>query len=196
MSDIFLDRDGVINYNRTDHVKSWQEFQFLPGALEALALLKQAGWRVFVITNQAVINRGIISHAQLAAIHEQMCEQVRQTGGAIHGVLYCPHRPDENCVCRKPRPGLLQQAAQDYGAQLTGSWLVGDHINDIEAGRQAGCYTTMVLSGRGKVDASLPAEVMLADNLAAAVRQIMAASRANSLPVGRGKQYNHSHYIH
>jgi D-glycero-D-manno-heptose 1,7-bisphosphate phosphatase len=149
MPDIFLDRDGVINYNRTDHVKNWDEFKFLPGSLEALALLHKFSYRVFIITNQAVINRGTISEKVLHEIHQRMAEQVAKAGGWIEKVFYCPHLSEEKCLCRKPQPGLLWQATQEFGATTKGSWLVGDHINDIMAGSLAECRTLLVMSGRG-----------------------------------------------
>lgn len=145
---VFLDRDGVINRNRADHVKSWHEFEFLPGSLTGLALLHRAGYRTFVITNQAVINRGVLSSEDLDNIHRRLLAQVERAGGKIEAVLYCPHRPEENCGCRKPRPGLLEQVRQRYSVAPEGSWLVGDHANDIAAGLQAGCRTILVLSGR------------------------------------------------
>lgn len=171
MPDIFLDRDGVINANRPDHVKSWAEFEFLPGSLQALARLKKADYRVFVITNQAIINRGIVPLSTVEAIHSQMCETVRRAEGQIETVLYCPHRPEEVCFCRKPQPGLLQQAARDYRAQLAGSWLIGDHLNDIMAGEQAGCRTMLVLSGRGSP--VVRPQLCVAPDLAAAIEIIL-----------------------
>lgn len=152
MPDIFLDRDGVINYNRPDHVKRWEEFEFLPGSLKALARLNRAGYRVFVITNQAVINRKILSVKELDYIHHRMNTAIRKAGGKISAVLYCPHRPEEKCACRKPQPGLIYRAEREYGVQAAGSWLVGDHAHDIMAGEQAGCRTILVLSGRATLD--------------------------------------------
>lgn len=152
MPDIFLDRDGVINYNRVDHVKSWQEFQFLPGSLEALVRLHQHNYRVFVVTNQAVINRGLMSQATLEELHTHMQQEVLAAGGHIEAVLYCPHRPEEGCFCRKPQPGLIVQAEKRFGAHPKESWLVGDHPDDIMAGRLAGCRTIIVLSGRNTLN--------------------------------------------
>lgn len=149
MLDIFLDRDGVINRNRPDHVKAWEEFEFLPGSVEALARLAGSKHRIFIITNQAIINRGIISLANLDSIHQRMLDSIEKAGGKIEAVLYCPHQADEACGCRKPQPGLLFQAQRKYGIQLENSWLIGDHLNDIEAGRRAGCRTMLVLTGRG-----------------------------------------------
>lgn len=179
MPAIFLDRDGVINRNRADHVKSWAEFEFLPGSLVALAELHRAGYQIFVITNQAIINRGMLSATQLNLIHQQMKEQVEGAGGRIEAVLYCPHRPAENCSCRKPRPGLIRQVETRFGVQAAGSWLIGDHTNDIEAGEQAGCRPLLVLTGRGRD--SYPScrakpGLLVAADLAEGVKMILSLS--------------------
>src|SRR5262249_56778368 len=121
LSAVFLDRDGVINENRDDHVKCWQEFRFLPGVLDAVAQLSHAGMRVFVITNQAVINLGHAERESIEAVNERMREEVRLHGGAIEAVAYCPHRPDEACACRKPRPGLVLDLAWRYAIDLSQS---------------------------------------------------------------------------
>ena len=115
---VFLDRDGVINENRDDHVKSWREFRFLPGAPEALARLASAGVRVFVVTNQAIINRGVLSRAAVEELNERMMREVRSRGGLIEAVACCPHRPEEGCDCRKPGAGLLIDLAQRHGIEL------------------------------------------------------------------------------
>ncbi len=146
---VFLDRDGVINENRPDHVKSWSEFQFLPGALEALRLLHEAGWRAIVVTNQAIIHRNIVPSAAVDDINQRMREAVEIHGGHIDAVLYCPHRPEENCECRKPRPGLLRQAATQFNLPLDQCYIIGDAYSDIQAGRAVGCRTIMVKTGRG-----------------------------------------------
>jgi D-glycero-D-manno-heptose 1,7-bisphosphate phosphatase len=149
MKTVFLDRDGVICYNRPDHVKSWAEFCFLPGALDGLRALTQAGCRIVVVTNQAVISRGQLTAAQVDEIHARMIAAVAAAGGRIDKVLYCPHRPDEDCACRKPRPGLLWAAAREYPVDWSQAYLVGDHWTDIQAGLSAGCRTALVLTGRG-----------------------------------------------
>lgn len=178
MADIFLDRDGVINYNRPEHVKSWAEFEFLPGSLAALARLKEAGQRVFVITNQAAVNRRLLSPPALEAIHRQMIEEVARHGGQIEAVLYCPHRPEEGCACRKPRPGLIRQAELYYAARPVGGWLVGDHRDDIEAGLQAGCRPVLVLSGRTPQPPPDRPGLLVAADLREAVSLILAHERA------------------
>lgn len=147
---VFLDRDGVINVNRDDHVKSWDEFRFLPGALEGLRLLTEYGYRIFVVTNQAAVNRGLITHATLQAIHQRMVATAKTCGAHIVDVSYCPHRPDEDCDCRKPRPGMLLSLAATYQIDLHQAFMIGDALSDIAAGQAAGCRTILVLSGRGQ----------------------------------------------
>lgn len=151
MKAVFLDRDGVINENRTDHVCRWSDFRFLPGSLEAISRLTRAGIAAFVITNQAIINRGVVSRETVDAINDHMTREIERAGGRIQEVAYCPHRPDEECGCRKPRPGLLHRLAGRHGIDLAQSVLVGDALSDIEAGRRAGCQTILVLTGRGRL---------------------------------------------
>ncbi|MEJ5199420.1 MAG: D-glycero-beta-D-manno-heptose 1,7-bisphosphate 7-phosphatase [Anaerolineae bacterium] len=146
---IFLDRDGVINENRSDYVKSWAEFVFLPGALEALRKLADLDRPVIVISNQSAIGRGIVDRETIDEINARMMDAVRAAGGRIDGVLYCPHRPDEGCICRKPRPGLLLLAAGRFGLDLCASYLIGDAESDILAAHAAGCRAILVKSGRG-----------------------------------------------
>ena len=147
---VFVDRDGVINHNRADHVVRWQDFEFEEGAREALRLLKKTGHQVFVVTNQAVIGRGTATQAEIDYLHARMLKEVRASGGDITEVFCCPHRPEVNCICRKPRPGLLYQATARYKIELSKSWLIGDYITDVEAGLSAGCKPILVLTGRGK----------------------------------------------
>jgi D-glycero-D-manno-heptose 1,7-bisphosphate phosphatase len=149
MKAVFLDRDGVINENRPDHVKSWAEFRFLPGAPEAVAKLTMAGMKAFIVSNQAIVNRGMVSPDTVDGINQQMIEEIERRGGRIEAVAYCPHRPDENCLCRKPEPGLLLELAQTHGVNLQESVIIGDSLNDIEAGLAAGCQAILVLTGRG-----------------------------------------------
>lgn len=146
---VFLDRDGVINVNRPDHVKCWAEFEFLPGALEALARLAALNLPVVVVTNQAIVNRGMVPQPVVDEINCRMAAEIVRAGGRIDAVIYCPHRPEEACRCRKPQPGLLLEAARRYRLDLRRSVLVGDALSDIEAGQAAGCRTIMVLTGRG-----------------------------------------------
>jgi D-glycero-D-manno-heptose 1,7-bisphosphate phosphatase len=156
MRAIFLDRDGVINENRTDHVKSWSEFQFLPGALTALRWLNLVGFHVFVVTNQAIVGRGSVSAATIEEINSRMQIQVALHGGRIHDVRYCPHDNDAQCGCRKPAPGMLLDLAARWGVDLSRSYMVGDAYTDIAAGRAAQCRCIMVCTGRGMQQISLP----------------------------------------
>ena len=147
---VFLDRDGVICRNRDDHVKSWEEFTFLPGATKALARLANLDLYIVVITNQAIINRNLVPVAAVEDIHTRMVRAIEAGGGRVDRVLYCPHRPEELCDCRKPRPGLLHIAAQELGLDLSRCYLIGDAETDMRAGRAAGCRCYLVLTGRGR----------------------------------------------
>ena len=149
MRAIFLDRDGVICKNRADHVKSWAEFEFLPGVKASLAALSQLDLPIVVVTNQSIINRGLATAEAVEDIHRRMVAELAAAGARIDRVYYCPHRPDEGCDCRKPASGMLQQAARDLGLDLNGSYLVGDAATDLLAGHQVGCRTFLVLTGRG-----------------------------------------------
>lgn len=147
MTVVLLDRDGVINRNRDDYVKNADELAFLPGALEGLAKLKEAGATTVVISNQAGVGRGLIAADDFKRINERIREAVRDHGGEIAGFYYCLHRKDENCECRKPKTGLFLQASSELGFDLHGAFFVGDSESDIEAGRKAGCRTVLVLTG-------------------------------------------------
>lgn len=187
MRAIFLDRDGVINHNRPDHVTRWEEFRFLPHSLRALQQLSGLGWPLIVITNQAIINRGIARSAQVETIHARMMQQVAAAGGRIEAVFYCPHRPDESCGCRKPRPGMLHRAADQYSLSLRRSYLIGDAVSDIEAGYEAGCECILVLSGRGREQLQqrgrkrLPPGCHILPHIGAAARWILMSEQRTRL---------------
>ena len=150
MSTIFLDRDGVINENRSDYVKSWSEFCFLPESKEAIAMLTDAGHRIVVCTNQAGIARGNVSREAVEEIHRCMVAEIAMAGGRIERVYYCPHSKDESCFCRKPRPGMLLQARDDLGIDMRDTFFVGDSISDIHAALAAGARPVLVLTGLGR----------------------------------------------
>ncbi len=141
---VFLDRDGVINHERKDYVKSWEEFSFQPGSLEAFRRLREAGQEAYVITNQSGVGRGILSLRTLLGIHLRMELEVQKAGGMIHGIVFCPHHPDDGCKCRKPATGMFQMAAVKYGLDLSQSVFVGDAARDVQAGKAAGCKTILV----------------------------------------------------
>jgi D-glycero-D-manno-heptose 1,7-bisphosphate phosphatase len=147
---VFLDRDGVINENREDYVKTWDEVCFLPGALRALARLSLTPFRIVLVTNQSPIGRGILTEEQVEAINRRLVSEIEAHGGRIDGVYYCPHHPDDGCECRKPRPGLLLRAARELGLILSKSYLIGDAVSDVEAAKAAGCSPILVLTGRGR----------------------------------------------
>lgn len=151
MNIVFIDRDGVINKNRPDYVKTWSEFGFLPRSLDALKLLRQYGCKVIVITNQSVINRRLVAEEELKQIHENMIRAVSDHGGSIEAVYYCPHVPEEGCDCRKPEPGLLQQAGRERRLDLAATVMIGDSLKDVICARRAGCGTViLVRTGHGK----------------------------------------------
>jgi D-glycero-D-manno-heptose 1,7-bisphosphate phosphatase len=150
MRAIFLDRDGVICENRPDHVKSWNEFIFLPGAQNSLAALSRLDLPIIVFTNQAIVGRGMVPASVVDDIHRRMVSEVEAHGGHIDRVVYCPHRPEDGCACRKPEPGMLLQVADEMGIDLSQSYLVGDAATDLMAGRQVGCQLYLVLTGRGR----------------------------------------------
>ncbi len=146
---IFLDRDGVIIENRGDYVKSWQEVRFLPGAFDALRRLSWSGHPVVMVTNQSAVGRGIISLQQAVEINQRVIAQIESQGGRVDAWYLCPHRPNAGCECRKPAPGMLLRAGAELGLDLTGSYLVGDALTDIEAAQAAGMRGLLVLTGRG-----------------------------------------------
>jgi histidinol-phosphate phosphatase family protein len=141
---IFIDRDGVINYNRKDYVKSWSEFKFIPGAIEAIKKINDAGYLLIIITNQSPIGRKIIDKKTLDNIHLLMLTELSAAGARVDAIYFCPHHPDDNCECRKPKPGLILKAAKDYNIDLGASWMIGDSDSDLKAGHTAGCKTVKV----------------------------------------------------
>ncbi len=149
MRAIILDRDGVICENRADHVKSWDEFRFLPRAKNSLAGLSRLGLPIIVFTNQAIIGRGMVPASVVDDIHRRMVAEVEAFGGRIDRVIYCPHRPEERCACRKPEPGLLLQVAKEMGIELSQSYVIGDAVTDLLAGQRVDCQLFLVLTGRG-----------------------------------------------
>lgn len=156
MRAVFLDRDGVINQNRNDHVKSWGEFEFIPGSLQAIRQLRELGFTVFVVTNQAAIGRGLMTSAALDEIHNRMCGQISASGGYIQDLRYCPHEPREQCSCRKPKPGMILDLAARWQIDLSRAYMVGDALTDVEAARAAACCPILVETGRGSEQAHLP----------------------------------------
>lgn len=146
---IILDRDGVINEDSDEYIKSPQEWTPVPGSLEAIARLCEAGYSVYVVTNQSGIGRGLFSTQTLESIHNKMSEAVKAAGGLIAGVYYCPHQPEDRCSCRKPAPGMLDSLAKDLNKDIRGAPFVGDSLKDLEAASARGCTPILVRSGKG-----------------------------------------------
>lgn len=145
---VILGRDGVLNTYREDHVKAPEEWQSVPGALEAVARLNHAGWHTVVATNQAGIGRGMIDMASINAVHAHMNRQLMTLGGRIDAVFFCPHTPEQGCDCRKPQPGMMKDIGRRYGADLSEVPMVTDTLRDLEAAAAAGCPPHLVLTGR------------------------------------------------
>ena len=146
---IILDRDGVLNERPSGagYVTRPEDFRWLPGSLEALRLLHQAGYRVIIATNQAGIGRGLMTEEDLEAVHAKMLRDVQAAGAHIEAIYYCPHGPDEECVCRKPKPGMLLQAQRDHLLDLSMTWFIGDDERDGQAAAAAGCRWTTATGG-------------------------------------------------
>jgi D-glycero-D-manno-heptose 1,7-bisphosphate phosphatase len=145
---IILDRDGTINEDRDDYVKSPDEWVPLPGALEAIARLNHAGWHTVVASNQSGIGRGLFDMSTLNAMHTKMHQMLAKQGGRIDAVFFCPHTPEDECDCRKPLPGLFLQIGERYGVDLDEVPVVGDVLRDLQAGAAAGCPTHLVRTGK------------------------------------------------
>jgi D-glycero-D-manno-heptose 1,7-bisphosphate phosphatase len=147
---VFIDRDGVINRDSPDYIKSWEEFVFLPGSLGAFKRLTESGFAAIVITNQSAVGRRLISMAGLKRIHRKMKMAVQRNGGFIRDIYFCPHTPEAGCDCRKPKPGLICRAQQEHGIDLSKSYMVGDSAKDIECAHNAGCgCAILVMTGNG-----------------------------------------------
>lgn len=146
---IVLDRDGVINYDSKDYIKTVDEWRPLPGSIEAIAALSNAGFRIAIATNQSGIGRGLYDEIALAQMHGKMRDLVEDAGGTLHTVCYCPHAPDEGCNCRKPEIGMLEQIAAQLDDSLEGCFFVGDSMKDMQAAIRFGMRPVLVRTGNG-----------------------------------------------
>ena len=153
MKAVFLDRDGVINRNPGDkkYVTDWKKFSFLPGVKQAIAEFKRHNYKVFIVSNQAGVGKGIFTKKALEIISANMLGAIRASGGDIEGIYYCIHRPKQNCGCRKPKAGQFRRVARIYRINLKKTFFIGDTIRDVQAARNAGCRSILVLSGREKL---------------------------------------------
>ena len=183
MALVILDRDGVINEESDDFVRSVDDWIPIPGSVEAIAGLSRAGYRVAVATNQSGVGRGLFSLDDLQAIHTRLCESVEEKGGCIAGIFFCPHTPGEGCTCRKPATGLLRAIEEALGESASGAVFIGDSLKDLQAARTFGCTAMLVRTGRGNTtlaalqsgEAYMEAweAVPVFDDLAAAARSIL-----------------------
>ena len=167
---VILDRDGTINQDSDQYIKSPAEWKPIPGSMEAIARLTQGGWRIVVATNQSGIARGLFDMATLNAIHAEMHRAAIQAGGRIDAIFFCPHAADSNCECRKPKPGLLREISSRLGVELPGVPMIGDALRDVQAAAAVGAKPWLVLTGKGKQtrDAGgLPPGTEIAPDLAA-----------------------------
>jgi D-glycero-D-manno-heptose 1,7-bisphosphate phosphatase len=168
---IFLDRDGVIIENRDAYVRTWEDVAFIPGALEALALAAQSPYAIVLVTNQAGIGKGMIPVEVSDGINRRIRAAIEQAGGRVDGIYVCPHTDADDCDCRKPKPGMLLQAARELDLDLARSWMVGDALTDMQAGQAAGTQTLLVLTGRGPQYQAAYGQACVAD-VAEALAQI------------------------
>jgi len=185
---IILDRDGVINHDSENYIKSPDEWRPLDRSLEAIARLTHAGWSVAVATNQSGIERGLFDISTLHAIHTKMMAAVADAGGRIDGIFFCPHAPDAGCDCRKPAAGLLRDISARFNKGLAGIPLVGDSLRDLKAGLEMDCALWLVKTGKGArtlvaaeqdAESALPYATRIADDLFGAVDQILKGSAAH-----------------
>jgi D-glycero-D-manno-heptose 1,7-bisphosphate phosphatase len=171
---VILDRDGVINFDSDRYIKSPAEWKPIPGSLEAIARLTQAGYRVVVASNQSGIDRGLFDMDTLNAIHEKMHSAVTTAGGRIDAIFYCPHTSESKCDCRKPKPGLFERIAECFNTDLTDAYAIGDSLRDLQAAIAAGAQPVLVLSGKGTQEEDwIPEGTLVFLDLAAAVEHIL-----------------------
>ncbi len=174
---IVLDRDGVINEDSDDYIKSADEWVPIPGSIEAIADLSQAGYTVIVVTNQSGLARGLFDISKLHAIHNKMHESVSKAGGRIDVVMYCPHAPGDGCNCRKPKPGMLHSVMERLNTDMSGVPVVGDSLRDLQAAMAVGASPVLVLTGKGEKtrDSNMGLEEHIAvyDDLAEFTRQFL-----------------------
>lgn len=174
---VILDRDGVINQDSATFIKSPSEWIPIPGSLEAIVALNQAGYRVVVATNQSGIARGLFDMVTLNAIHDKMHRALAQMGGRIEALFYCPHAADDHCDCRKPKTGMIEEIARRFSIELPQVFGVGDAMRDLQAFSNAGCKPILVRTGKGNetfAQGSLPTGTLVVADLAEAVQHIIA----------------------
>lgn len=179
---IFLDRDGVINYDSLEYIKSPDEWEAIPGSLEAIAQLNRAGYRVLIVTNQSGVARGHYNIEMLDSIHEKMQQELAAVGGHVEEIFFCPHHPNDHCNCRKPKPGMLHKIRDKYDVNLKDVFFIGDSFTDMQVAAEAGCKPILVLTGNGQRTLEQHPELSHIDtfaDLTAAVNYILNLSSQN-----------------
>ncbi len=174
---IVLDRDGVINFDSDQFIKSPEEWKPIPGSLEAIARLNESGWRVVVASNQSGVGRGLFDMDTLNAINEKMTKALGQVGGRLDAIFFCPHTADSTCECRKPKPGMFLQIAERFNLDMKGMPVVGDSLRDLQAGVAVGGKPYLVLTGKGgktQDDPALPEGTEIFPDLAAVAAMLTA----------------------
>ncbi len=175
---VILDRDGVINFDSAQFIKSPEEWKPIPGSLEAIARLTQSGYKVVVATNQSGIGRGLFDMDTLNRMHQKMHKAAFDVGARIDAIFYCPHAADSKCDCRKPKPGMFKRISETMNVDLTGSPAIGDSLRDLQAGAAVGCQPILVLTGKGEKtheEGNLPEGTLIFANLSAAVDHLLKA---------------------
>tara|TARA_B110000879_G_C11029554_1_gene454263 strand:+ start:124 stop:672 length:549 start_codon:yes stop_codon:yes gene_type:complete len=172
-----LDRDGVINEDSENYIKNVSEFIILPGSVEAITHLHASGFTVIVATNQSGLGRGLFDLDDLEAMHQKLKRTVEAAGGEVAGIFYCPHTPDDNCKCRKPKPGLLDAIEAEFNVSVSGWPMVGDSLRDLQAGVSKGCDPILVKTGKGlktlqQIESQQPFATKVFDNLLDAAHHI------------------------
>lgn len=177
-----LDRDGVINHDSDEFIKSPEEWTPIPGSLEAIARLNHAGMRVVIATNQSGIGRGLFDIGALNAIHNKMHRALAQVGGRIDAVFFCPHSQDSQCECRKPRPGMLREIGQRFGVDMTGVPVLGDSLRDLQAAAAVSAQPMLMLTGKGEKtlrEGGYPADTLIFPDLAFAASALIITQPAH-----------------
>ncbi|PCJ24295.1 MAG: D-glycero-beta-D-manno-heptose-1,7-bisphosphate 7-phosphatase [SAR86 cluster bacterium] len=174
MKVVVLDRDGVINHDSDNYIKSAEEWLPIDGSIDAIATLSKSGYQVMVATNQSGLGRNYFDEYALAKMHTKLCTMVEEAGGIVDGIFYCPHTPDQNCECRKPKTGLLKQIESEFSCSLSGSCFIGDSYGDIQAALAFGCEPILVRTGKGliteqRIQKEGLSNISIFDNLASAV---------------------------
>ena len=171
---IIIDRDGVINYDSDDYIKTPDEWIPIDGSIEAIKLLTDSGFNIYIITNQSGINRGIIKYSDFVEINKKMMKIISSNGGEIAAMTYCPSRPDEHDPCRKPETGMFMDISERFNFKLEGCYSIGDSPRDIEASIKSGCQAIAVRTGNGNlIEKNNIHNVKIFDNLLAAVKHII-----------------------